>query len=67
MPWRVGGWSQESLEISVSSMGMHALCPRQTHDDKQLPSEAHGHPNLLSRDDVKIEIRFCFFLSVLLR
>ena len=51
----------------MSSVGMHALCPRQTHDDIQGPSEAHGHPNLLGSDDVKVEIRFCFFLSVLLR
>ena len=67
MPWGIGGWNQESLEISVSSMGMQDLCPRATRDDKEGPSEAHGLPNFLSRDDVKVEIRFCFFLSVLLR
>lgn len=49
------------------SMGMQDLCPRKTRDDKEGPSETHGHPNLLSRDDVKVEIRICFFLSVLLR
>lgn len=67
MPWGIGGWNQESLEISVFSMGMQDLCPRKTRDDKEGPSETHGHPNLLSRDDVKVEIRICFFLSVLLR
>lgn len=61
MSWSIDSQSQESREISVSSMEMQDLCPRETHEDIEGPKEytsagACGRPDLLSRVDVKIEI-----------